>query len=774
MSFIVRKTHGTSFALLLITTLLTTVAALSSTPALAAPACSVIAQISPADQTVNEVTPTGDPTLVRLNGEPSKDEDSYSWVQTSGPAVILSGATLDKPTFLAPSVGLNGAVLEFTLTVKGCSPQQTAMATTTVTVRNVIGNSPPTAVINVTPPGATVNEGALVILDGSASSDPDNDPLTYSWTQTDGLGLAVELAPGSDSAVVTFTAPNVPYPGGASLKFRLTVSDGTLTGTADQIVNVIWVNDPPVAAVTCPASVHEGDLVTLESASTDNDGDGIASYAWVQTLGVPNADLSSVDLSSPTISFTAPNRTSTLDTMYFTLTVTDVGVTDVGGLSSSASCSVRVNDVTPPTFSGAEDKTAEATGPSGAAVSFDVTAQDNVDGPVDVTCSPESGTTFSLGTTLVTCSATDAAENDATATFTVTVQDTTKPTLTLPGNLTAEATGPSGAVVNYSASASDIVDGAVTPTCVPASGATFPITTTTVECSATDAHGNKATGSFTVTVQDTTPPTLTLPSPITAEATGASGAAVPYTASATDLVDSNRPVACVPASSATFPLGTTTVNCSASDTRGNSASGSFSVTVVDRTPPSITVPDPVTAVATSNSTAVVTYSASATDLVDGSVAVNCSPASGSIFPVGTTTGTCLATDAHNNTATKPFNVVVTYNFTGFFQPVDNLPASNLAKAGSAIPVKFSLHGNQGLNIFAVSYPSAPVDSCSATASDVIEETVTAGGSGLQYDPAADQYIYVWKTDKTWAGKCRQFVIKLNDGTVHWAKFSFTK
>jgi len=630
----------------------------------------------------------------------------------------------------------------------------------------------------------------------------------------------------------------------------LTVSDGTLTGTADQIVNVIWVNDPPVAAVTCPASVDEGDLVTLVSASTDNDGDGIASYAWVQTLGVPNADLSGVDVSGQTITFTAPDRTSPLDTMYFTLTVTDAG-----GLSSSASCSVRVHDVTPPTFSGAEDKTAEATAPSGATVSFDVTAEDNVDGSVAVTCSPASGTTFALGTTAVTCSATDAADNDATATFnvtvkdttppaltlpdnltkeatgpsgavvnysasasdlvdgdrpitcspasgatfalgtatvncsasdtrnntasgsfTVTVQDTTPPALTLPGNLTKETTGPSGAVVNYSASASDIVDGAVTPTCSPASGATFPITTTTVNCSATDAHGNTASGSFTVTVQDTTPPTLTLPGDIpAAEATGPSGAVVTYSASASDLVDGNRPVTCSPASGAIFALGTATVNCSASDTRNNAASGTFTVTVKDTTPPNITVPASVTAVATSNSTAVVTYAAaSATDLVDGPVAVNCLPASGSIFPVGTNTVTCSATDAHGNKADKPFTVTVTYNFTGFFQPIDNLPTVNRAKAGSAIPVKFSLHGNQGLDIFAAS-PSAPAESCGSTAAlDTIEETVTAGGSGLQYDPAADQYIYVWKSDKTWAGTCRQLVVKLKDGTVHWAHFSFTK
>jgi hypothetical protein len=58
--------------------------------------------------------------------------------------------------------------------------------------------------------------------------------------------------------------------------------------------------------------------------------------------------------------------------------------------------------------------------------------------------------------------------------------------------------------------------------------------------------------------------------------------------------------------------------------------------------------------------------------------------------------------------------------------------------------------------------------------DIVEETVTAGGSSLNYDATVDQYIYVWKTDKSWAGTCRQLVVKLNDGTYHRANFKLTK
>ncbi len=117
----------------------------------------------------------------------------------------------------------------------------------------------------------------------------------------------------------------------------------------------------------------------------------------------------------------------------------------------------------------------------------------------------------------------------------------------------------------------------------------------------------------------------------------------------------------------------------------------------------------------------------------------------------------------------------TFHFSGFFQPVDNLPTLNVAKAGSAIPVKFSLSGNQGLDIFAAGYPKSQAIACdSSTALDSIEETVTAGSSTLSYDATTDRYIYVWKTSKSWAGTCRQLIVQLSDGSSHVANFRFKR
>lgn len=115
-----------------------------------------------------------------------------------------------------------------------------------------------------------------------------------------------------------------------------------------------------------------------------------------------------------------------------------------------------------------------------------------------------------------------------------------------------------------------------------------------------------------------------------------------------------------------------------------------------------------------------------------------------------------------------------YAFGGFAQPIDNLPVVNAAKAGSAIPVKFSLDGDHGLAIFASGFPKSERIECSGGASlDNVEETMTAGSSGLSYDPSTDLYRYTWKTEKAWAGTCRQLVLKLADGAVHRASFSFS-
>ena len=197
----------------------------------------------------------------------------------------------------------------------------------------------------------------------------------------------------------------------------------------------------------------------------------------------------------------------------------------------------------------------------------------------------------------------------------------------------------------------------------------------------------------------------------------------------------------------------------------------------DTTAPEITgMPSSMIREATGPSGALVSWQApTANDVVDGAVDVNCSPASGTIFPLGTTQVECSASDSRGNTATKSFQVSVLYGFEGFFKPVDNPDvATNSVRAGSAVPVKFSLGGDMGLDIFETGYPKSQQIPNPEVTVDGIEQTVTAGSSGLSYDPMTGQYTYVWKTDRAWAGQYRQLVVKLADGESYRANFKFTR
>ena len=241
-----------------------------------------------------------------------------------------------------------------------------------------------------------------------------------------------------------------------------------------------------------------------------------------------------------------------------------------------------------------------------------------------VTCLPASGSFFPVGTTTVTCS-TSAGLN---CSFTVTVNDTQAPSISCPANV-VQSTDPNScsAVVIYpNATATDNCPGVGTPVCTPASGSTFPKGTSTVSCTVSDASGNSNSCSFTVTVNDTQPPSISCPANITTIADqGVCTALVTFTVGAGD----NCPgvtVASVPPSGSAFPVGTTTVVSTATDASGNQTSCSFTVTVTN--------PNPVVTIT--------------------------GPPSGSVYPVNTPinfTGTFTDAGGGTHTATWTFTSV---------------------------------------------------------------------------------------------------------------------
>src|SRR2546425_6569867 len=313
---------------------------------------------------------------------------------------------------------------------------------------------------------------------------------------------------------------------------------------------------------------------------------------------------------NPTLQVTGPSPVSS--TFNWTPTNADGGThvitfsaTDNTSLQALNSMSIFVETNQPPTITCPSVTSAEATSSAGASVALPVQVQDpngdaltvswSVDGnalpPVSVLASMAASTVtlssaYTIGHHTVSVSVSDGKAASVSCSTNVDVVDTKGPVLSLPANPSLEAAG-STTSVTYSASATDVVDGPVAVQCSPSSGSGFQLGSTVVQCSATDSHGNVSTGNFQVNIVDTIAPSLTVPTNIVAEATSAAGAVVNYTASAKDVVSGNVPMNCSPASGSTFPLGNTTVQCSAQDGAGNTSSGGFSVTVRDMTAPSI-------------------------------------------------------------------------------------------------------------------------------------------------------------------------------------------
>ncbi|MBZ5558688.1 MAG: HYR domain-containing protein, partial [Acidobacteriia bacterium] len=226
-----------------------------------------------------------------------------------------------------------------------------------------------------------------------------------------------------------------------------------------------------------------------------------------------------------------------------------------------------------------------------------------------------------------------------------------------PADIVKEATGPNGASVTFAVSASDGVTQGLTPACAASSGQLFPIGTTTINCPVTDAAGNTGSASFKITVRDTTAPAVTVSPNQVLEATGPNGAAAMFSASASDIVGVTSGPSCSSASGATFAIGTTTVNCSASDAAGNTGSASLTITVRDTTAPVVTAPANQVLEATGPGGAAAMFQPSASDIV-GVTSTTCSPASGSLFAIGTKSVTCSASDAAGNQASASFTVTV--------------------------------------------------------------------------------------------------------------------
>ena len=275
---------------------------------------------------------------------------------------------------------------------------------------------------------------------------------------------------------------------------------------------------------------------------------------------------------------------------------------------------------------------------------------------------------------------------------------------------------------------------------------------------ATDHSGNSATTSVAYTVQTTT--TQTLPS--------GGGTVAVGTATAVDPIAVNL---------TTAVAGTVSMSVSPTVTQAAPSGYQLQNYTVSIAAPPATIAAPMS----------IAFDLNSTLLIAGGVdyqTVQIFRDGVALGPCSTGTPPCVA----NRTAQPNGDAVITiltdhastwnigrkspYVKSGPFAPVTPTPVYNSLKAGAAVPVKFTLGGDQGLNIFAWHSPSSlPVSCQSGAAVGAITQTVFADVSKLQYDSSSGQYIFVWKTDKAWTG-CRELRLRFIDGSTISARFLF--
>ncbi len=250
----------------------------------------------------------------------------------------------------------------------------------------------------------TVSEGSAVSLDGSSSSDPDGDTLSYLWVAPQGITLQ-----NANTAAPSFAAP--PVASDTPYTITLAVSDGTDTDTDTMIVTVRNVNLPPTADAGADQTVSEGATVNLNgSSSSDPDGDSL-SYSWTAPQGIT---LQNANTAAP--SFAAPSVTS--DTPYtITLAVSDGTDTD----TDTVIVTVRNVNLPPTADAGADQTVSE-----GATVNLNGSSSSDPDGDsLSYSWTAPQGITLQNANTAAPSFAAPSVTSDTPYTITLTVSDGT-------------------------------------------------------------------------------------------------------------------------------------------------------------------------------------------------------------------------------------------------------------------------------------------------------------------------------------------------------------
>ena len=443
---------------------------------------------------------------------------------------------------------------------------------------------PPSSRVSVTgivPARGTAAGGTSVTITGSG--------FTASQADT-GVSFGGAAAQFTIDSGTQITATSPPGTSGDTVHITVTAPAGTSAATAADQFTYTPATAPPAITSVNSTTFMAGMADTFTVTTTGNPTSAI-SEAGTLPFGVMF-----VDHRDGTATLSGTPAPGTGGTYPLTISAVDGVLPDA---TQSFTLTVTVNQ-TPPAITSANSSTftastagtftVTATGNPTPAITeagtlpSGVTFADHQDGTAILTGTPAAGT---AGTYPITFTAHNGVGADATQPFTLTVNASADTDLMIstPANMIVNAAGPDGARVKYPLPAVSDQDDttAPAPDCSAVSGAVFPIGTTTVTCSASDSDDtpSQVSRSFTVTVNDTDLALNGVPADMTIDATSPSGATVSYPAP-TAVDEEPASVSCDHPSGSTFPIGSTTVTCSASDSDDtpSSVSQSFVITVV--------------------------------------------------------------------------------------------------------------------------------------------------------------------------------------------------
>ncbi len=438
-------------------------------------------------------------------------------------------------------------------------------------------------------------------------------------------------------------------------------------GNIDSCSATIQINDNELPVLDCPNNttvfVPSGTVDTmltgLNLSASDNCGVASTTFGYSGDLtGTGIGDDASITFFPPgttTVTYYVTDVNGNIDSCSFDVNVQIVSSDLIGcqpdqiESNDTDSCNAVVNGIAPTILVAPGDI---------ASITYTLSGQTTGSGINDA-----SGQIFNVGTTTLQYIATDNFGNMDTCSLDITVNDTQLPVWTnCPTNITTSVNVMNSctAVVNWTAPTGSDNCGIDVTIISHNPGDVFPIGTTTVSYVAFDAAGNVGTCSFTVTVEDNTAPVPNCPSDITVNAASGVCDAVATWSAVTGTDDCSAvTVSCTAMSGDVFPVGTTTVVCTLSDTNNNSSTCSFDVTVLDNT-----APDPQNCPADIDVApnfidcqAIVTW-VEPTFMDCPPVTVTSTHEPGDTFSLGTTTVIYLAIDPAGNDTTCTFDINV--------------------------------------------------------------------------------------------------------------------